>query len=102
MLIPTDRAPTHPGEALREDYLPDLGWTAEQLADRLRVPAVEVVALLAEERPVTPELALRLGRLFSQTPAFWLNLQQAYDLFHAQHSPAAREVLAIKPIRKVG
>jgi addiction module HigA family antidote len=92
----------HPGEMLREDYLPDLGWTPRELADHLRIPVEHVQELLAERVPVTSELALRLGRLFDQTPAYWMNLQQAYDLYQAQRSPAARDILEIEPLRKAG
>lgn len=74
------RLPTHPGEMLREDFLPDLGWAPEELAARLRLPPAVVTDLLAERAPVTPELALRLGRLFHQTPALWIKMQLAYDL----------------------
>lgn len=89
----------HPGEALREDYLPDLGWTPEEFARRLRIPLESAEALLAERIPVTSEIALRLGRLFSQTPNFWLTMQLRYD---ARHSPAARDILEIEPLRKAG
>ncbi|HEU4456228.1 MAG TPA: HigA family addiction module antitoxin [Longimicrobium sp.] len=88
----------HPGEALREDYLPDYGWTPEELAERLRVPVEVVREVLAERAPVTPELALRLGRLFDQGGSFWMNLQLRYD---AKHSPAARDILRIEPVEEI-
>jgi antitoxin HigA-1 len=98
MALTEIRPACHPGEALREDYLPDLGWTPRELADRLRIPVEHVQALLDERAPVTAGLALRLGRLFSQTPAFWLGMQRAYDLFQVKQSPAAREILEIEPL----
>ena len=55
--VPTHRPATHPGESLREDYLPDFGWSAGDLAARLRVPQQTVDDLLAERTSVTPELA---------------------------------------------
>lgn len=88
----------HPGESLREDYVPDLGWTPQDLAEHLRIPVEQVQDLLDERAPVTAELALRLGRLFSQTPAYWLGMQRAYDLFQVKQSPAAREILEIEPL----
>jgi len=92
MRIPIDSPPIHPGEALREDFLPDLGLTQEQLAARLGISFRRVNEILNEKRPVTLDTALRLGRLFGQTPAFWLNLQTAYDLWHAEHGELGEKV----------
>jgi addiction module HigA family antidote len=97
VLLPTHRPPTHPGELLREEFLPDFGWSAADLATRLRVCTETIAALLAEEEPVTPDLALRLGRLFDQTPAFWLKSQLAFDLYFALKA-AAGELDAIVPV----
>lgn len=71
--------PIHPGEYLRE-ILDDMALTQAALADALGVSAMRVSHLLKGDRPVTAELALRLGRAFGQTPQYWLNLQGAYDL----------------------
>ncbi|HET7232945.1 MAG TPA: HigA family addiction module antitoxin [Longimicrobium sp.] len=95
--LPTNRPPTHPGEMLREEYLPDFGWSAAELAERLRVPRSAVDALLAEEAPATPDLALRLGRLFGQTPAYWIKGQLAYDFYFALKA-AASDLAAIVPV----
>ena len=97
VLLPTNRAPTHPGELLREEFLPDFGWSAADLAERVRLPVETIDALLAEEAAVTPDLALRLGRLFSQTPAFWLKSQLAVDLYLALKA-AAGELDKIVPV----
>ncbi|MFL5537697.1 MAG: HigA family addiction module antitoxin [Longimicrobiaceae bacterium] len=97
VLLPTNRAPTHPGELLREEFLPDFGWSAAELAARLRLPTVTIEALLAEESAVTPDLALRLGRLFSQTPAYWLKAQLAFDLYFALKA-AAGDLDEIVPV----
>ena len=73
----------HPGEVLRET-LDDLGLTQAALADAIGVSPMRVSHLLRGDRPVTAELALRLGRALGQTPQYWLNLQTAYDLKVAQ------------------
>jgi addiction module HigA family antidote len=75
--------PIHPGEHLRE-ILDDMALTQAALADALGVSAMRVSHLLKGDRPVTAELALRLGRAFGQTPQYWLNLQSTYDLKVAQ------------------
>jgi addiction module HigA family antidote len=71
--------PIHPGEYIRE-ALDDLGLTQAALAQALGVSAMRISHLVREERPVTAELALRLGQAFGQSPKYWLNLQADYDL----------------------
>jgi addiction module HigA family antidote len=78
--------PTHPGEMLREDFMPDYGLTSTTLADKLGVSRQTVNELLNEHRAVSPPMALRLSRLFGNSPEFWLNAQLAVDLFEAQKS----------------
>ncbi len=69
----------HPGEFLRE-ILDDLELTQAAFADAIGVSPMRVSHVLRCERPVTAELALRLGRALGQTPQYWLNLQAAHDL----------------------
>ena len=76
-------AAIHPGEFLRET-LDELGLTQVAFADALGVSPMRVSHLLKGQRPVTAELALRLGRALGQTPQYWLNLQTTYDLKIAQ------------------
>jgi len=77
------RKPTHPGEMLREDFLPDYGLTVSGLAKAIGVSRQSVNELLRERRSVSPEMALRLARLFGNSPEFWLNAQRAVDLWEA-------------------
>ncbi len=73
----------HPGEFLRET-LDELGLTQAAFANALDISPMRVSHLLKGDRPVTAELALRLGRALGQSPQYWLNLQTAYDLKVAQ------------------
>lgn len=73
----------HPGEFLHE-ILDELGLTQAAFAEAIGVSPMRVSHLLKGQRPVTAELALRLGLALSQTPQYWLNLQAAYDLKVAQ------------------
>src|SRR5450759_368761 len=81
MSIPNDRAlqrrPIHPGEILREDFLPDYNLSEGGLASAIGVSRQSVNELLRERRAVSPEMALRLARLFGNSPEFWLNLQRS-------------------------
>src|SRR3954447_13753017 len=72
--------PTHPGEILREDVLPALDVSNTQFAALLRVSRQTLYDLLGEKQPVTPRMALRLGRLLGNGPEIWLRMQAAYDL----------------------
>ena|SRR3990172_7797982 len=89
--------PTHPGEMLREDFMPDYGLTVSELARNLRVSRQTINELLRERRAVTPDMALRLSRLFKNTPEFWLNAQRAVDLWIAQKN-RKKELDRIKPL----
>jgi antitoxin HigA-1 len=88
MSIPNDRPlqrrPVHPGEILREDFMPDYGLTVSGLASALGVSRQSVNELLRERRAVSPEMALRLSTLFGNSAEFWLNLQRSVDLYDAQ------------------
>lgn len=77
--------PMHPGELLREDVLPAVGRSKVEIARLLGVSRRTLYDILEEKHPVTPQMALRLGKLFGNGPALWLNLQRRYDLFRAEH-----------------
>ena len=85
--------PINPGEFIRE-ALEDLGLTQAALAKLLGVSAMRISHLVREERPVTAEMALRLGQAFGQSPQYWLNLQADYDLKIAkeQFKDSLREI----------
>ena len=91
------RKPTHPGEMLREDFMPDYGLTVAGLADSLAVSRQSINELLRERRALSPEMALRLGRLFNNSPEFWLNAQRTVDLWVASQA-LKKEVSRIRPL----
>lgn len=94
--IPSHGPPTHPGEMLREEFLKPLGVTQRELATRLGVSYPRINELVRGKRGVTPDTALRLQQLFGMEAQFWLNLQLAWDLYRAAHSPAARTIRRIR------
>ena len=75
------RRPTHPGAILREDVLPALGMTQAEFAKRLGVSRLTVSELINEKRAVSPDMAMRLGRLLGNGPEVWLRMQQTLDLW---------------------
>ena len=76
-----NRAPSHPGALLRDVVLPELGITQGEFADRLNVSRRTVSEILHERRPVTPDMAIRLGKLLGNGAGFWLRMQQAVDVW---------------------
>jgi antitoxin HigA-1 len=72
--------PMHPGELLREDLLPALGRSRAEIARLLGVSRQTLHAILTEKAPVTPEMALRFGKLCGNGPELWLSLQAPYDI----------------------
>ena len=90
--------PTHPGEMLREDFLQDYGLTVSGLAQALGVSRQSVNELIRERRAVSPEMAIRLSRLFGNSAEFWLNAQRAVDLWDAAQAMRT-EVKRIKPLQ---
>lgn len=98
MLLPKNRAPTHPGEILLEEFLKPLEMSQVELADRIGVSFPRVNEIVKGKRGITPDTALRLSKLFETTPEFWLNLQLACDLWAAMHSPDAKKISKIKPV----
>lgn len=75
------RRPTHPGEMLREEFMPDFGLSVAKLAEMLGVSRQSVNELVHERRSLSTEMALRLARLFGTSPQYWLNMQRGVDLW---------------------
>ena len=83
----------HPGEFLREEVLLEMEISQGELARRLGVSRRAVNEIIGEKQSVSPEMALRLGRLFRSNPEFWLRLQVRWDLEKAERaSTYKREV----------
>jgi len=91
------RKPTHPGELLREEVLPALKMTQTELAKRLGVSRLSVSELLLEKRALSPDMAIRVGRLTNTTPESWLRMQEALDLWELERQPKRYE--NIEPLR---
>lgn len=91
------RKPTHPGEMLREDFMPDYELSVSGIAEALGVSRQSINELLRERRAVSPEMAIRLGRLFGNSAEFWLNAQRALDLWEANEAIKS-EVARIRPL----
>ena len=92
--------PMHPGETLREDILPALGRSKAEIARLLGVSRHTLYDILDEKKPVTVNMAFRLGKLCGDGPRIWLAMQQAYDLSIAESTLAA-EIEAIPTLEVI-
>ena len=86
--VPNHREPTHPGEMLLEEFLKPMGLSQQSLSRSIRVPYQRINEIVNKRRGITPATALRLGKYFGNTAAFWMNLQLRWDLYRAQTSEA--------------
>ena len=78
------RPRTHPGAVLREDVLPAIGKPKTEIARLLGVSRQTLYDILDERQPITPAMALRIGKLCGNGPILWLNMQRSYDLWRAE------------------
>jgi len=91
-----DFCPTHPGKLLRDDVIPATGRSKAEIARLLGVSRQHLHAILAEQRPVSPEVAARLGKLFGNGPGIWIRMQGAYDTWHAERTVDTSAIPTIK------
>lgn len=97
MRLPRNRRPTHPGEVFLEEFLAPIGMTQKDAAEGLRISYPRMNEIVNGKRAVTPDTALRFARFTGTEPEFWLNLQQAVDLWAALRSDQAAELEDIQP-----
>jgi addiction module HigA family antidote len=87
-----DRCPTHPGALLRDEILPATGKTKSDIAEALDISRQHLYDILNEKKPVSPEVAARLGKAFGDGAGIWLRMQAAYDAWHAEREVDTSEV----------
>jgi addiction module HigA family antidote len=93
-------APVHPGSYIKE-LLDEMGLSQHRLAKDVGVSSMRISHVVNGKRPVTAELALRLGRYFGQSPRYWLNLQSRYDMDMAEDAIGKRVAREVRPLRTV-
>jgi addiction module HigA family antidote len=83
------REPTHPGEVFLEEYLKPKNLTQGAAAEQMGISLNRLNEIIKGKRGVTADTALRLAELTGAEPEFWLNLQNAVDLYRAKREMAA-------------
>jgi addiction module HigA family antidote len=89
-------APAHPGELLREIMIPATGLAKAEVARLLGISRQHLYDIMAEKKPVTPETAVRLGKLFGDGPGIWLRMQSEFDLWHAARKVDTSQIPTLK------
>lgn len=89
------RCPAHPGELL-EDILPATGKSKKEIAALLGISRQQLHAIMSARKPVTPNVAARLGKLFGDGAAVWLRMQAAHDAWHAEREVDTSAIPTIK------
>jgi addiction module HigA family antidote len=95
---PLERRPTPPGRFIQNDILEEYGLTQDQLAQRLRVSRLTINELVNGKRVLTASMALRLSQLTGQSMEYWLNLQQAVDIWDARTAADSEAMNEIEPL----
>ncbi len=80
------RCPTHPGAVLRDDVLPAVKRTKVEISELLGISRQQLNGILSERKPISPAIAVRIGKLFGTGPGLWLRMQSAYDAWHAERA----------------
>jgi antitoxin HigA-1 len=90
------RCPTHPGALLRDDIIPATGRTKAEIAGLLGISRQHLYDILQEKKPVSPAIAVRLGKLFGDGAGIWTRMQAAHDTWHAERTEDVRHIPTIK------
>ncbi len=95
----------HPGEIIKEDILPSVGLSVTAAAKALGVSRQMLHDILAERKPMSAIMCLKVSRLFGGSPEIWMRLQAAYDLRKAEQNKKVMQrvgrIVPLKPVEEV-
>ena len=91
-----NRCPTHPGALLRDEMIPATGRSKVEIAGLIGISRQHLYDILNERKPVSPAVAVRLGKLFGDGAGVWTRMQAAYDTWHAEREEDVSEIPTIK------
>jgi antitoxin HigA-1 len=92
----SSRCPTHPGALLREDVIPATGRTKAEIAQLLGNSRQHLYDILRERKPVSPAVAVRLGKLFGDGAGVWMRMQAAYDTWNAEREEDVSKIPTLR------
>jgi addiction module HigA family antidote len=91
-----NRCPFHPGALLRQDIISATGKTKSEIARLLGISRQHLHDILEEQKPLSPEVAVRVGKLFGGGPGSWVRMQGAYDTWHAERNVDVSKIPTLK------
>jgi addiction module HigA family antidote len=91
-----DRCPVHPGAILREDMLPATGKTKVEIARLLGISRQHLHDIMEEKKPISPEVAVRIGKLFGGGAGSWVRMQAEYDVWQAERKVDVSKIPTLK------
>ena len=92
------RAPTPPGKVLADTVLPAIGRSKAEIARLLGVSRQTLYDVLDCKQPITPQMAVRIGKLCGNGPRLWLAMQAAHDLWQAQKTVDVSKIPTLEPV----
>ncbi len=98
-MIKLKRAPTHPGQILKEDFLDEMNLSQTELASALGTTFRTINEIVNEKRSISTEMAIKLSRFFGTSVELWLNLQNQYDIFRISNKKKD-SISKVKPFRR--
>ena len=91
-----NRCPSHPGALLREDLIPATGKTKVEIARLLGISRQHLHDIMEEKKPISPEVAVRIGKLFGDGAGVWVRRQAAHDTWHAERNIDVSDIPTLK------
>jgi addiction module HigA family antidote len=91
-----NRCPSHPGAIIREDMLPATGKTKSEIARLLGISRQHLRDIMEEKKPISPEVAVRVGKLFGGGPGPWVRMQGEYDVWRAERNVDVSKIPTLK------
>ena len=91
-----NRCPSHPGALLREDVIPATGKSKTEIARLLGISRQHLHDILEEKKPISPEVAVRVGKLFGGGAGAWVRMQGAYDTWQAERKVDVSKIPTLK------
>ena len=91
-----NRCPSHPGALLREDVIPATGKTKTEIARLLGISRQHLHDIPEEKKPISPEVAVRVGKLFGGGAGAWVRMQGAYDTWQAERKVDVSKIPTLK------
>jgi addiction module HigA family antidote len=85
-------SPSHPGEVLKEMFIAERNLTITEVAKGLNMARANLSSVINGHLGISPELAVKLSEAFGNTPQFWVNLQNNYELWHAERKINRAEI----------